>query len=43
MVTYPSFDVNYWKDIYTYKTLPNKYRHILNDETYYDIPVLVET
>ncbi len=43
MVTYPSFDVNSWKDIYKYKTLPTKYRYILNDETYHDIPILIET
>ena len=43
MITYPNFDINSWKNIYKVKPISTKYNYILNDETYYDIPVLVET
>lgn len=41
MVNYPSFDPNFYEDIYKIKPLKYENRYIIDDDTYIDHPVLV--
>jgi hypothetical protein len=43
MANYPTFNPNFYKQVYKIKPLTYDYEYIVDDDTYIDIPVLVET